>query len=209
MICFWIYGASVINEANKKQCELIQSSNIYKNYRGNFVPFSLDTFCVTRNCFLFDQEINKIITINKKIESLNDLKKLKIANEIEIEILPTRYIEINKRYQRYTININVNELTEKELIQEKSWSGSFYKMTGGFSLPEKISGISNYLQALKSKLDNGYVGFLVLNDIVYLFFYNENKKRVEQIIDINGYNDKVTAFDILRHFMLINVIEEI
>ncbi|KAG0434656.1 hypothetical protein DMUE_5089 [Dictyocoela muelleri] len=203
-----MYGASIVAEANERQSAVIKKSpnfngnkkeifdNIFKRFNENKI-----------NCFLFDVNENKIKTINKKFENVADLLKMKIEGNILLSDTNFKSINKNNEIKDLLVKLNYNQLGPNDLIQEISWSGSFYKMTGGYSLSNTIYEFFKHLQSLKTKLGKGIVGAAILGDKVHVFFYNNIDKRVEDIYDIQGMDDKVTALDIFRCFLIVEAKE--
>ncbi|KAG0438115.1 hypothetical protein DMUE_3292 [Dictyocoela muelleri] len=127
---------------------------------------------------------------------------MKIEGEIKLKC---RYFTIDNGINYLLPKLNYNQLAANELVEENSWSGSFYKMTGGYSLPSTLIEIFNHLQSLKSKLDKGMAGAAILGDNVHIFFYNNGENKVEDIYDIRGIDGKLTALDIFEHFLSIKI----
>ncbi|KAG0435252.1 hypothetical protein DMUE_4811 [Dictyocoela muelleri] len=198
LIGFRMYGSSVMSEANEQQIEIIKrvlSSSKYKAHLDRmFKIFSDDNV----NCLIFEQD-NTYGEVSKKLESLEDLRKMKIEGEIKLEY---RYSTINKVKKYFQLQLNYNQFAANVLVEENSWSGSFYKMTGGYSLPDTLIEILNHLQSLKSKIDKGRVGAAFLGYNVHIFFYNKVENKVEDIYDIRGMGEKITALDIFKFFII-------
>ncbi|KAG0439537.1 hypothetical protein DMUE_2361 [Dictyocoela muelleri] len=205
LIGFIMYGSSIVSEANKKQSALIKKcSNLNGNKNKIFDNIFKKLNDAKINCFLFDDDKATIKTVSKKFENVEDLRKMKIENDIKLNDSDFKLINIETgEVKDLFIIINYIELTADELVEEKSWSGSFYKMTGGYSLPATLIEIFNHLQSLKSKLDKGKVGAAFLDDNVHIFFYNNGENKVEDIYDIRGMGDKLTALDIFKYFLFI------
>ncbi|KAG0441537.1 hypothetical protein DMUE_0979 [Dictyocoela muelleri] len=202
LIGFRMHGSSVVSEANEQQTAKIKEPPNFTEENKKYLDGLFKGLADKNiNTFLFDEKLSIIKTVSKKFENFEDLKKMKIENDIKLKTTDYKIHENNKE-KKLSIKLNFKKLTPDELVEEKSWSGAFYKMTGGYSLPSAISGISEHFQSLKAKLDKGSVGVSILGDKVHVFFYNESGNKVEDTYDIHGINEKLTAMDIFKYFLI-------
>ncbi|KAG0435757.1 hypothetical protein DMUE_4554 [Dictyocoela muelleri] len=196
LIGFRMYGSSVISEANETQTEWIRECENLTGEKKKYFDQIFQIFNDNNvNCFLFKHTDNTIDKVTKKFENVADLRKMKIEGSIKLN---NTYFEINHGEKDILLKLNYNQFADDELVEEKSWSGVFYKITGGYSLPATLLEIFNHLQSLKSKLDKGRVGAAFWGDNVHIFFYNENENKVEDIYAIRSTDDKLTALDIFK-----------
>ncbi|KAG0434062.1 hypothetical protein DMUE_5318 [Dictyocoela muelleri] len=200
LIGFRMYGASVVGEANKRQTELIKKSPNFNDYNKKIFENIFKRFNeININCFLFYNLKATIRTINRKFENVEDLRKMKIEGDIKLNNFDHKIINsVTKKENALFIILNHIELRAKYIINEKSWYGSFYKLTGGYSLPDTLSEYFDHLQSLIFKLKKGKIGAAIFGDKIYVYFYNENENKVEDIYEIHGMDDKVTALDIFK-----------
>ncbi|KAG0430575.1 hypothetical protein DMUE_5650 [Dictyocoela muelleri] len=201
LIGFRMYGSSVISEVNEQQIEIIKGalSSKKKDYLDQIFKIFSDH---NVNCFLFKHTDDTIDEVSKKFENVEDLRKMKIGDEIKLN---NGYFTLGFREKYFQLQLNYNKFAANELVEENSWSGLFYKMTGGYSLPDTLLEILNHMQSLKSKLDKGKVGAAFLGENIHIFFYNNGESKVEDIYDIHGMDDKLTALDIFRYFLIVKV----
>ncbi|KAG0436805.1 hypothetical protein DMUE_4043 [Dictyocoela muelleri] len=205
---FYIYGYLVVSNANEKQSEIIRGSENFNGEKKKLFDIVFKRLNDKNlNCFLFEHDKDKIVLIKNKFENISDLRELCLFDNIEDYDFDQNEILTPDGGSYIELILCFSELFSDELIEENSWAGSFYKITGGYSLPDTFSEFSKYLKYIEIKLDRGYVGAAIFDDKVCVFFYNKYEDQVVDTYEIYGMDDKVTALEILKYFITINAIK--
>ncbi|KAG0439591.1 hypothetical protein DMUE_2324 [Dictyocoela muelleri] len=156
------------------------------------------------NSFIFiDRDVD---FFTKRVENVDELMKLKINNENSgknkcCKLINEALDRFNRNFIGPFIEIDYENLIDKNIGKELSWVSYLYGLFGGYSICKEINDICIFLKKYEQKIDNGIVGVAFLNDIAYLFFYNTYKNKVEEFTKIYPYEDKLKPLDILFYFL--------
>ncbi|KAG0435251.1 hypothetical protein DMUE_4812 [Dictyocoela muelleri] len=212
LLGIYFYGNSLISKNNDEQVDiLLKHKNLELMNEIIMVGFKNSWKC---GCNSFCLRNGEILFINNLIRSVEDLKllnhtkrnipffKMELSKKQELALMVMKISKVKD------LKFGLNLETYDRLIKENSWSGYFYKKYGGYSILDTIKNVTDSLKDVSEKLDNGFVGSALIDEVAYMFFYDFYAAKIQIFKEIRAYKNKLSALEILINFLTLDILTE-